>query len=128
MSVINKQSTLDFTDLELDDISMNFGNKLSKDFLFTVKIISRKWNLIVLFHLHKNPFIGFNELKKLIDKNLSSNSLSRTLQELLSFGLIEKRNVPGISNRVEYFSLVSGKDLSNIFSCIQNFAKSYNLA
>ncbi len=113
-------------DPQLSEIEIKFGNELPTEVLATLHLISKKWSLPVLYSLHENNF-GFSELKTEISKtqNISSNMLSRALDELLSLQLIEKRIISESPIRVEYSSTILGRDFCDLCQVIGAFGKKY---
>ena len=103
-----------------------FGEELPSEVLATLKLIGKKWSLPILYMLHEKN-MGFSELKKSIGEKISSNMLSRALDELQSYLLIEKRIISTSPIRVEYSSSVLGRDLCDLCQVIGAFGKKYIL-
>jgi DNA-binding HxlR family transcriptional regulator len=103
-----------------------FGDELPSEVLVTLKLIGKKWSLPILYMLNEKN-MGFSDLKKAIGDKISSNMLSRALDELQSFLLIEKRIISTSPIRVEYSSSVLGKDLCDLCQVIGAFGKKYML-
>ena len=110
----------------LSDIDIKFGNELPQEVLTTLHLISKKWSLPVLYTLHEKN-LGFSELKSEIsqNQNISSNMLSRALDELLTLQLIEKRILSDAPVRVEYSSTILGRDFCDLCQIIGAFGKKY---
>jgi DNA-binding HxlR family transcriptional regulator len=110
----------------LTDIEIRFGNELPDEVLATLRLISKKWSLPILYSLHERSF-GFSELKLAIGEtsSISSNMLSRALDDLQALKLIEKRIISNSPMRVEYSSTVLGKDFCDLCQVIGGFGKKY---
>ena len=127
--VISTEKSIEvFNDINLEDIDIRLEKKIPNEFISAAKVISKKWTLPILFSLHKNPFIGFKDLKTFIGDKISSNSLARALKELQEYQLVQKRVIYNNPCRVEYLCLVSGKDLFYIIETIQKFAITYGIS
>lgn len=113
-------------DPNLSEIDISFGNELPSEVLTTLQLISKKWSLPVLYSLHEKN-MGFSELKSEIgqSQSISSNMLSRALDELQSLQLVEKRTISESPLRFEYSSTVLGKDLCDLCQIIGAFGKKY---
>ena len=100
----------DFQDLPLGNVEISFGNELPDEVLATLRLISKKWSLPLLYKLHESNW-GFSDLKAEITQGsnpISSNMLSKALDELQSLKLIEKRIINDAPVRVEYSSTILG--------------------
>ena len=113
------ETPLQFTEIK-------FGDELPKEVMTTLKLIGKKWALPILYQIHEKN-LGFADLKKsLVDNaNISSNMLSRVLDELQSYQLVEKRIVSTSPIRVEYSSTILGKDFCDLCQVIGAFGKKY---
>lgn len=80
-------------------------------FAYTLSLVNGKYKMIILYALaeHK-PVIRFNELKRCIE-TISFRTLSLTLKELESDGLIIRNEYPQIPPKVEYSLSERGKSL-----------------
>ncbi|AIR64015.1 HxlR family transcriptional regulator [Cedecea neteri] len=80
-------------------------------FAYTLSLVNGKYKMIILYALaeHK-PVIRFNELKRCIE-TISFRTLSLTLKELESDGLIIRDEYPQIPPKVEYSLSERGKSL-----------------
>ena len=117
---------MDQEDPLLSEVEIRFGNELPQEVLATLQLISKKWSLPVLYTLHEKN-LGFSDLKSEIsqNQNISSNMLSRALDELLSLQLIEKRIISDTPVRVEYSSTILGRDFCDLCQIIGAFGKKY---
>ena len=115
---------MDQNEHELSEIEVKFGNELPTEVITTIQLISKKWSLPVLYGLHERN-MGFSELKTELGQNISSNMLSRALDELQTLQLVEKRTLSESPLRFEYSSTVLGKDLCDLCQIIGAFGKKY---
>ena len=79
----------------------------------TAKIIGKKWYLIILHELTRQP-MGFNELKRAV-RGISAKVLSENLGELESKGLLTRTVYSESPIRVEYGLTDKGRELDGIF-------------
>lgn len=71
-------------------------------FAYTLSLVSGKYKMIILYSLTgTNPILRFNELQRRIG-TISYRTLSLTLKELESDGLIIRKEYPQIPPKVEY--------------------------
>ena len=94
---------------------ISFGEELPSEVIASLKLIGKKWSLPILYTLHEKQALGFSDLKRSIGEDtISSNMLSRALDELQEYQLVEKRIISTSPIRVEYSSTVLGKDLCDL--------------
>ena len=79
-------------------------------FGYTLSIINGKWKLLIIFYLSKYETIRYNELQRMIGK-ITYKTLSSTLKEMESDGLIHREEYPQIPPKVEYSITEKGKSL-----------------
>jgi len=79
----------------------------------TIKIIGKKWYLIILHELTRTPR-GFNELKKAV-RGISAKVLSESLADLERRGLVHRRIRSESPIRVEYSLTAMGQELAPMF-------------
>lgn len=85
---------------------------------YTLSVIGGKYKMIVLFWIVENgPSLRFNELKRKIG-SISFKTLTSTLRELESDGIIKRKVYPQIPPRVEYSLTAKGKSLIPIMDAI----------
>jgi DNA-binding HxlR family transcriptional regulator len=80
----------------------------------TIKIIGKKWYLMIIYELMKNP-MRFNELKNSID-GISSKVLSDCLTTLVKEELINRHVHSDAPIKVEYSLTEKGHELNRIFT------------
>ncbi|PKE28591.1 transcriptional regulator [Rahnella sp. AA] len=80
-------------------------------FAYTLSLVSGKYKMIILYSLTgATPVVRFNELKRRLGK-ISYRTLSLTLKELESDGLIIRKEYPQIPPKVEYSLSARGQSL-----------------
>jgi DNA-binding HxlR family transcriptional regulator len=72
-------------------------------------LLSRKWNLEILYALFLKDEINFSQLKKILGVN--SRTLSDKMKSLASCGCVERRVKTGPPLRVGYLLTVTGREL-----------------
>ena len=107
------------------DVNITFGSELPREIILTLKLIGRKWTMPILYALYNKTVLGFNELKRELKNQISSNMLSQILQELQNNTLIEKRITSDSPIRVEYSLTVSGSDLCDLCLALGAFGSRY---
>lgn len=89
-----------------------------------MEVLSKKWNLRVVFELTRKDFLRFGELKSQIT-NITNSSLSSTLKELEENSLINRIQYNEIPPHVEYSLTEKGKMLYPIFAEMGKWVKIY---
>ena len=79
-------------------------------FGYTLSIINGKWKLLIIFYLSRHGIVRYNELQRMIGK-ITYRTLSSTLKEMESDGLIHREEYPQIPPKVEYSLTEKGKTL-----------------
>ena len=82
-------------------------------FGYTLSIINGKWKLLIIFNLSRYGTVRYNELQRMIGK-ITYRTLSSTLKEMESDGLIHREEYPQIPPKVEYSLTEKGKSLCPI--------------
>ncbi len=85
----------------------------------TLRLIGRKWSVIMLHELTHNP-MSFGELKDQI-KGVSASVLSDLLSEFIDKEIIEKRSISISPPRSAYFITSFGSVLCDIIDSISNW-------
>lgn len=87
------------------------GTKIdATGFGYTLSLINGKYKMIILYWLSENKVIRFNELKRFVG-NVSDKTLSLSLKELESDGLVIRTEYPQVPPKVEYSLSIQGKSL-----------------
>ena len=79
-------------------------------FSYTLSLINGKYKMTILYTLMEFGVVRFNEMKKYIG-GISYKTLSVTLKELESDGLVRRKEYPQIPPKVEYSLTERGKSL-----------------
>ena len=79
-------------------------------FSYTMSLIQGKYKMFILYALMEFEVVRFNEMKKYIG-SISYKTLSATLKELESDGLVNRKEYPQIPPKVEYSLTERGKSL-----------------
>ncbi len=79
-------------------------------FNYTMSLIQGKYKMLILYTLAWFGVVRFNEMKKFIG-GISYKTLSSTLKELESDGLVHREEYPQIPPKVEYSLTERGKSL-----------------
>lgn len=77
---------------------------------FTINMIGSKWKLLILWELHANKVIRFNELKRSI-YGITNTMLSKSLDEMQAYNLVSRTQYNEMPLRVEYSLTAKGKSL-----------------
>jgi DNA-binding HxlR family transcriptional regulator/DNA-binding NarL/FixJ family response regulator len=93
--------------------------------MYSVDILSKKWNPHILYLLYHETNQGYSELKRSID-GISSKMLSDCLQNLENEGLVEKVNVENGKQRVEYSLTQKGEDFEMAIRSLYSWGKIYS--
>lgn len=91
----------------------------------SIKIIGRKWHLIILWELSKRAH-GFNELKG-ATKGISAKMLSQSLTDLEDSGLVVREIVSERPLRVAYHLTRKARELSEVFGTLQDWGTRHGL-
>lgn len=86
-------------------------------FTYTLSIISGKYKMVILYCLMEFKVVRFNEMKKYI-KSISYKTLSISLKELESDGLVYRKEYPQIPPKVEYSLTERGESLIPILDAL----------
>lgn len=79
-------------------------------FSYTLSLINGKYKMTILYTLMEFEIVRFNEMKKYIGE-ISYKTLSHTLKELESDGLVHREEYPQIPPKVEYSLTERGRSL-----------------
>lgn len=86
-------------------------------FSYTMSLIQGKYKMLILYTLMGYSVVRFNELKKYIG-TISYKTLSVTLKELETDGLIHREEYPQIPPKVEYSLTERGTSLIPILDAM----------
>ena len=82
-------------------------------FNYTMSLIQGKYKMFILYTLACYEIVRFNEMKKYIGE-ISYKTLSSTLKELETDGLIHRKEYPQIPPKVEYSLSGRGRSLMKV--------------
>lgn len=82
-------------------------------FNYTMSLIQGKYKMFILYALAGYGTVRFNEMKRYVG-TISYKTLSATLKELESNGLVHREEYPQIPPKVEYSLTKRGKSLMPI--------------
>ena len=92
-----------------------------------IKILSMKWNMLILRHLNGNKSKKrFNTLLEEL-KPISSRTLSKRLKDLEKLGLVKREKFDEIPPRVEYSLTNKGKDLIMCFKHLDVWVRKFDV-
>ncbi len=86
-------------------------------FNYTLSLINGKYKITILYYLTAFDVVRFNEMKRYIG-TVSFKTLSLSLKELESDGLIIRNEYPQIPPKVEYSLSALGKSLIPILEAM----------
>lgn len=86
-------------------------------FSYTLSLINGKYKITILYYLTAFGVVRFNEMKRYIGA-ISFKTLSLSLKELESDGLIIRNEYPQIPPKVEYSLSARGKSLIPILEAM----------
>jgi DNA-binding HxlR family transcriptional regulator len=86
-------------------------------FNYTLSLINGKYKMTILYYLTAFDVVRFNEMKRYIG-TVSFKTLSLSLKELESDGLIIRNEYPQIPPKVEYSLSARGKSLIPILEAM----------
>lgn len=89
-----------------------------------ISILSKKWNLSVIFELTKYDMVRFGTLKKRLG-NITNSSLSSTLKDLEDNGFVSRTQFNEIPPHVEYALTEKGKMLYPVFATMSDWCQTY---
>ena len=92
-------------------------NLCDTGFSYTLSLINGKYKMTILYTLSEFSVVRYNELKRYI-KGISFKSLSASLKDLESDGLIVRKEYPQIPPKVEYSLSNRGKSLMPILDSL----------
>lgn len=91
----------------------------------SIKIIGRKWHLIILWELSKHPH-GFNELKG-ATQGISAKMLSQSLSDLEDHDLVLRDVLSERPLRVSYRLTEKAYELTGVFEVLHDWGQRHGL-
>lgn len=89
---------------------------------YALNVIGGKWKLPIIWALHKNKILRYNELKRKIH-GITNMVLTQSLKELESYGVIYRKQYLEIPPRVEYSLTDEGEELIAALKTLANWGK-----
>jgi len=93
------------------------ANLATTGFSYTLSLINGKYKMTILYCLAAYEVVRFNEIKRYIE-TISFKTLSLTLKDLETDGLIIRKEYPQIPPKVEYSLSDRGKSLIPILDAL----------
>ena len=95
-------------------------------FNYTMSLIQGKYKMFILYTLMEFGVVRFNEMQKYIG-SITYKTLSSTLKQLESDGLIHREEYPQIPPKVEYSLTERGKSLIPILDQMCDWGDKHRL-
>lgn len=89
---------------------------------YALDLIGGKWRLPIIWALHKNDTLRYNELKRKVD-GITNMMLSQCLKEMEMYGLVNRKQYMEIPPRVEYSLSEAGEDLIPALESLARWGK-----
>ncbi|MDP4128071.1 MAG: helix-turn-helix domain-containing protein [Bacillota bacterium] len=87
---------------------------------FALNLIGGKWRLPIIWALHKNGTMRYNELKRSIP-GVTNMMLTQSLKELESYGITNRKQFMEVPPRVEYSLTDNGESLIPTLIALANW-------
>lgn len=94
----------------MKDCCISEANLEDTGFSYTMRLIQGKYKMVVLYTLMEYGTVRYNEMQRYIG-TISYKTLSSTLKQLESDGLVDRHEYPQIPPKVEYSLTDKGKSL-----------------
>lgn len=91
-----------------------------------LELLSGKWKPRILWKLHQNEVMRFNQFRRSIAGNITAKMLAQQLRELENDGLITRTVYPEVPPRVEYRFSDFGQTLRPILEAIAQWGVENN--
>ena len=95
-----------------------------RGFGYTMKILSGKYKLIILYWLEEHTVLRYGQLKRTLG-NITHKMLSETLKELEADGLIIRKEYPQVPPKVEYRLSDKGASLIPILDAMCDWGENH---
>lgn len=104
----------------MSDIAPYKNNYDSCPLTYALNLIGGKWRLPIIWAIHKNGIIRYNELKRDI-KGITNMMLTQSLKELETYGIVKRKQFMEIPPRVEYSLTDNGEILIPALKALANW-------
>lgn len=88
-----------------------------------IDVIGGKWRLPVIWAIHKNGVVRYNELKRQVE-GITNMMLTQSLKELEGHGVVKRTQYAEIPPRVEYTLSDKGEALIPTLKALADWGKS----
>lgn len=92
------------------------------DVVETLKLLERRWKLLILFHLFDGKVQRYSDLEKLIP-DVSQKMLAQQLRKLEEDGIVSRKVYPQIPPKVEYRLTEWGQALCPVLDGLLKWAE-----
>lgn len=92
-----------------------------------INILSGKWKLQILWHIHNKKIVRFNELQHNLG-NITTKTLTEQLKELEKQQIINRTVYPEVPPKVEYSFTELGETLESVFQALCSWGIQYREA
>jgi DNA-binding HxlR family transcriptional regulator len=87
---------------------------------FALNLIGGKWRLPIIWALHKNGTMRYNELKRNVH-GITNMMLTQSLRELEIYGIAKRKQFMEVPPRVEYSLTDNGEYLISALKALANW-------
>ena len=108
----------------IDAYHGNFGCLTNTPFGYTLSVIGGKWKMVILYCIHEQGTIRYNELQRKIG-SITYKTLSVQLKELEADKLVHRREYPQIPPQVEYSLTARGESLIPILDALCHWGENH---
>lgn len=112
----------------MNDNALYKNNYDSCPLTFALNLIGGKWRLPIIWAIHKNKDMRYNQLKREIH-GITNMMLTQSLKELESYGIVSRKQFMEIPPRVEYSLTDNGENLIPALKALADWGdimKKYN--
>lgn len=99
-------------------------NHFTHEVEITLEVLSGKWKVLILCHLHEQEVIRYNEFRKLLPK-ITQKMLTQQLRDLEENSLIFRTVYHQVPPMVEYQLTEMGKSLIPVLETMGAWGESY---
>ncbi len=107
----------------MDEDNGNYDNIVFRcTDIYTMGVISGKWRLPIIWTLSFQDGMRYNEIRRELS-GITNTMLTRSLQGLEEYGLVNRREFPEVPPHVEYFLTDKCKELLPMLEAINKWGK-----
>ena len=115
-----KQEKTEYWSDYMNDNAPYKNNYDSCPLTFALNLIGGKWRLPIIWAIHKNKIMRYNELKRDI-LGITNMMLTQSLKELEAYGIVNRKQFMEIPPRVEYSLTDNGENLIPALKALANW-------